>query len=44
MDRFITDYNNLDPLIVELLNFYEIHILPVFNPDGYEYTFTVFIE
>lgn len=41
MDRFITDYNNDDDLTVKLLDQFEIHILPVFNPDGYEYSFKV---
>lgn len=41
MDKLITDYNNNDALTVKLLDEFEIHILAVFNPDGYEFSFKV---
>jgi len=40
IDRLIADYKKKDPVAVDLLNFYEFHILPLYNPDGYEYTHT----
>jgi len=40
IDRLIRDYRENDPVAVDLLNYYEFHILPVYNADGYEYTFT----
>lgn len=41
MDKLITDYNNNDDFTVMLLDEFEVHILPVFNPDGYEFSFKV---
>jgi murein tripeptide amidase MpaA len=41
MDKLITEYNRQVPFTVKLLDYYEIHIMPVLNPDGYDYTFTV---
>jgi len=36
----VTEYNSNDPTTVALLNYFEIHIMPVVNPDGYEYSHT----
>lgn len=38
IDKFVSEYNSGVAGTVNLLNKYEIHILPVLNPDGYEYT------
>ena len=35
------DYNEGNPSARSILGYFEIHIIPVLNPDGYEYTFTV---
>jgi hypothetical protein len=40
IDSFVSDYRSGDAEIVDLLNHYEIHILPSMNPDGYEYSQT----
>jgi len=32
------EYENADPLVIKLLNKYEFHIMPLANPDGYEYS------
>ena len=36
----INEYRNNDSIVVGLLNKYEFHILPLVNPDGYEYSWT----
>ena len=38
--KLIKDYRANDRVAVDLLNYYEFHILPLINPDGYEYTHT----
>jgi len=40
IDRFVSEYRSGDATTVDLLNHYEIHILPIMNPDGYEYSHT----
>ncbi|CAF0747937.1 unnamed protein product [Brachionus calyciflorus] len=40
MEKLIDSYKNNDLDVVRLLNYYEIHIMPVANPDGYEYSIT----
>lgn len=40
IETIIAEYRNGDKDTVDLLNKYEIHILPVYNPDGYEYSHT----
>ncbi|RNA22669.1 carboxypeptidase A1-like [Brachionus plicatilis] len=42
IDRLIKDFRNSDPVATDLLNYYEFHILPIVNPDGYEYTHSTF--
>jgi carboxypeptidase A2 len=42
MDRLIKDYRANDNVAVDLLNYYEFHILPLVNPDGYEYSHTTY--
>ena len=39
--KLLKDYRNNDAVVVSLLNYYEFHILPVANPDGYENTHTL---
>ena len=36
IDRLIAEKNNAD----SLLNYFEFHILPLLNADGYEYSWT----
>lgn len=38
MDRIVQDYRNGDALLKSILAKYEIHIAPLVNPDGYEYS------
>lgn len=38
IQNLINQYKTQDPLVVKLLNTFEIHILPLVNPDGYEYS------
>ena len=38
IDALIEQFRENDPTVVNLLNKYEIHILPLLNPDGYEYS------
>jgi len=38
IDKFTTDYNNGVAEVVSLLNTFELHFLPLLNPDGYEYS------
>lgn len=40
MDKLIDDYKKNDATVRALLDYYEVHILPVVNPDGYEYSHT----
>lgn len=35
--RFLLTQYNIDPLATNLVNNYQIYVLPVSNPDGYEY-------
>lgn len=42
IDTLIKDYIKKDPVAVELLDYYEFHVLPIYNPDGYEYTHTTY--
>jgi len=38
IDQLVTGYGKGDLMAVNLLNYFEFHILPVMNPDGYEYS------
>jgi len=38
IDKLIREYNLAESVTTSLLDHYEFHILPVHNPDGYEYT------
>ncbi|CAF1015019.1 unnamed protein product [Brachionus calyciflorus] len=38
IDRLISEYRSSDPTTVALLNKWEIHITPILNPDGYEFS------
>ncbi len=38
-DRMIRDYDT-DPAVQDILDRTEIHIIPIVNPDGYDYTWT----
>ncbi|RMZ96898.1 carboxypeptidase O, partial [Brachionus plicatilis] len=40
IDRFIREYRSGEPETVAIMNKYEIHITPLLNPDGYEYSQT----
>lgn len=40
IDKLITNYRANENVAVNLLENYSFHVLPVTNPDGYEYTFT----
>lgn len=40
IDKLVNDYNSGNDLARELLGYYEIHVIPVLNPDGYEYSHT----
>lgn len=40
IDQLIKDYRANNAVAVNLLSTYEFHVLPITNPDGYEYTFT----
>jgi len=39
-ERLIEGYVANDPSIMQMLQFFDFHIMPVANPDGYEYCFT----
>ncbi|XP_077995892.1 carboxypeptidase B-like [Glandiceps talaboti] len=39
-NQLIDDYNDADEEVVALFDEFEFHILPVMNPDGYDYTWT----
>ena len=39
--KLLKDYRNNDQTVLSLLNYYEFHILPVANPDGYENSHTM---
>jgi len=39
LDKFLSDYNR-DPEVTKLVNGLAIYVLPVFNVDGYSYTWT----
>ena len=39
-EKLVKDFRNNESVAVALLNYYEFHILPLVNPDGYEYTHT----
>lgn len=43
INELVTSYNNGNSLAQELLGYFEFHILPLVNPDGYEYTHTTVI-
>lgn len=43
INKLVTDYNSGDALARELLGYFEFHILPLVNPDGYEYSHTTVI-
>jgi len=38
INRLLEEYRSNDPLVTKLLNKYELHILTLVNPDGYEYS------
>jgi len=40
VDKLIGDYQNNDPVIRELLNYWTVYIAPSLNPDGYEFSRT----
>jgi len=40
IDKLISEYRANNAVTVALLQYYEIHVLPVVNPDGYEYSHT----
>lgn len=40
INELVTAYNSGNSLARELLGYFEFHILPLVNPDGYEYTHT----
>jgi hypothetical protein len=42
MDKIVKDYQNGDVLLKSILAKYEIHIAPLVNPDGYEYSHDTF--
>ena len=42
--KLFKEYDNSDPLVIKLLNKYEFHIMPLANPDGYEYSHTTVSE
>ena len=43
MDKLAKEYKAGLQSTVDLLNYYEIHILPIVNPDGYEFAHTTVI-
>jgi murein tripeptide amidase MpaA len=34
VDKFIQEYKNNDPTVQDLLNFWNVYIVPSINPDG----------
>lgn len=40
IDKLVSEYNSNVAATVALLNYFEFHVLPVVNPDGYEYSHT----
>ncbi|CAG2107277.1 unnamed protein product [Medioppia subpectinata] len=40
IDRLIDDYNAGDKVVTYLLNRFDFYVVPVVNPDGYEYSHT----
>jgi carboxypeptidase A2 len=40
IDQYIKDYNNNDPTIRSLLDYWNVYIIPSLNPDGYEFSRT----
>ena len=38
--QLVNEYKLNDPIISKILQKYEIHIMPLVNPDGYEYSWT----
>ncbi|UJR30473.1 hypothetical protein I4U23_018006 [Adineta vaga] len=40
IDQYITEYQNNDPTIRDLFNYWNVFIAPSLNPDGYEYSQT----
>ena len=36
--KFIKKYEEQDEYVTKILKTYEIHFVPVLNPDGYEYS------
>ena len=41
MVKLIAEYKRGDPFTTRILSKYEIHILPIANPDGYVHSQTV---
>lgn len=41
MEKLVDSYAKKDLDVVKLLDFYEIHIMPMVNPDGYQYSIEV---
>ena len=39
--KLVNEYKSHNPITRKLLNYFEMHILTVFNPDGYDYSFKV---
>ena len=39
-EKIIEEHITKDPITKKILDKYEIHIMPLVNPDGYEYTWT----
>lgn len=37
-NELVSGYNSGNSEVVALLNYYEVHILPLLNPDGYDYS------
>ena len=42
INKLVEGYKNNDKTIVSLLSYFEFHILPLQNPDGYEYSQTIY--
>ncbi len=38
--QLVKDFRANDQTAVDLLNTYAFHVMPIANPDGYDYTFT----
>lgn len=44
INKLVKGYQNFESEVVSLLNYYEFHIMPLQNPDGYEYSHTTVID